>query len=179
MQTQSQTIRETVGVYADPESLGQAADRLAQAGFPSERVTLLTTENSVETHLDHLFERGRDDKEHAFKPRGEGDDATHGLGRGLAFTGQTAAAGAVVATAAAIGGPVAVGLAGAAAVGAVGATMMAIINQDAASDLQQHLDQGHLLLCARVDDDREEQAARDALQANSLALHELEISRKD
>ncbi len=176
---QSSTIRETVGVFADPKSLETAAESLAQAGFSDDRLTLLTTDHSVRKHLDHLFESAGDDSAPAFKPRGEGDDATHGIARGLAFTGQTVAAGAVVASAAALGGPVVVGLAGAAAVGAAGAAMMAIISQDDAADLQQHLDQGHLLLCARIEQDAEEMAAKAALEDNSLDVRVLEFSIGD
>ncbi|TVS16029.1 MAG: hypothetical protein EA417_11730 [Gammaproteobacteria bacterium] len=173
------TIREAVGVFADPKSLETAAERLAQAGFSDDRFTLLTTDSSVKEHLDHLFESTGDESSPTFSPRKEGDDATHGIGRGLAFTGQTVAAGAVVATAAALGGPVIIGLAGAAAVGAAGAAMIAIISQEDADDLQEHLDQGHLLLCARIEDEADEQAAKAALADNSLDVRILEFSAAD
>jgi len=177
-QSEPQTIREAVGVFADPDSLEQATKRLAQAGFDEHRLTLLTTDSTVEAHLDHLFESSRGEGEAAFTPRKTGDDASHGIGRGLAFTGQTVAAGAVVASAAALGGPVVIALAGTAAVGTVGAAMVAIIAQGDARDLQEHLDQGHLLLFARIDEEADESAARDALQANSLDVRIIEISSK-
>ena len=173
------TIREAVGVFADPKSLETAAESLTQAGFSDDRFTLLTTDGSVKEHLDHLFESTGDDSDSAFSPRKEGDDATHGIGRGLAFTGQTVAAGAVVASAAALGGPVVVGLAGAAAVGAAGAAMISVITQDDVDDLQEHLNQGHLLLCARLEDDADERAAKAALADNSLDVRILEFSADD
>ncbi|MCC5871605.1 MAG: hypothetical protein JJU22_04350 [Gammaproteobacteria bacterium] len=178
-QAQTNTIREAVGVFADPQSLETAADSLAEAGFSDDRFTLLTTDQSVREHLDHLFESAGDPSSPAFEPRKEGDDATHGIGRGLAFTGQTVAAGAVVASAAALGGPVVIGLAGAAAVGAAGAAMIAIINQNDVDDLQEHLNQGHLLLCARIEDAADERAAKAALSANSLDVRILEFSEDD
>lgn len=178
-QAQTRTIREAVGVFADPGSLERAAERLTLAGFGDDRFTLLTTDSSVEAHLDHLFEASDGKDAPAFEPRERGDDATHGLSRGLAFTGQTVAAGAVVASAAALGGPVVAAVAGAAAVGSVGVALTAIISQGDVADLQEHLDQGHLLLCARIEDDADERAARDALEENSLDVRMLEISEDD
>lgn len=177
-ETQPRTIREAVGVFADPDSLEQATERLAQAGFDENRLTLLTTDSTVEAHLDHLFESSRGEGDEAFAPRKTGDDAGRGISRGLAFTGQTVAAGAVVASAAALGGPVVIALAGTAAVGTAGAAMVAIIKQGDARDLQEHLDQGHLLLFARLRDEADESAARDALQENSLDVRIIEISNE-
>ncbi len=176
---QESIIREAVGVFVDPKSLETAAARLIQAGFSNDRITFLTTANSVKEHFDHLFEAEGDDSDPAFKPSSQGDNSTHGIGRGLAFTGQTVAAGAVVATAAALGGPLVIGLAGIAAVGAAGAAMIAVISQEDVDGLQQHLDRGHLLLSARIHDEAEETAAKEALAGNSMDVRILEFSADD
>ncbi len=178
-QAQTGKIREAVGVFVDPGSLERAAERLTLAGFSDDRLTLLTTDSSVKAHLEHLFEASEGEEGSAFEPRKQGDEATHGLSRGLAFTGQTVAAGAVVASAAALAGPVVAAVAGAAAVGSVGAALAAIISQDDAADLQGHLDQGHLLLLARIEDDADAQSAQDALKENSLDMRILEVSEDD
>ena len=170
------TIREAVAVYVLPGPLEEAARRLRRDGIDDERVSLLTSDNSVREHLQHLF-AAADDPE-GFQAREEVDDAGHGLSRGLVFTGQTAAAGALVVTAAAVGGPLLAGLAGAAAVGTAGAAAMAFIRQDDAHWLQEHLDQGHLLLCVRANGDDTDRLRR-LLEPDSAETRVVELQRDD
>ena len=176
---QDRKAREAVGVYVDSKSLAQAAKALVAAGFHPESVSFMSSVHTVRTHLHHLFEDSIDDSAVDFISRANDEDTAHGLSGGLVFAGHSAAAGALVVTAAAIGNPVLIAIAAAAAVGSVGATAETLISQNDTEHLQEQVNLGHLLLFARWDGAEAAQKAQDILRRDSLSARLIEFSPED
>lgn len=167
-------VTEVVGVFFDAKAMQAAANGLAAAGVAEDRISLLTSSDTVKERLDELFEASQE-REGDFEPRAGDDDAAHGFSRGLVFAGHGAAAGGLVVTAAALGGPILTALAAAAAVGSVGATVESVISQSDTQYLQEELNKGHILLFAGVDDAEQEARAKEILGHESLDLRVIEL----
>jgi hypothetical protein len=91
-------------------------------------------------------------------------DTVHGLIGSLFFVGMTVASGAIVASAAVLGGGLLAAIAGAATViGLVGGAMSLILHESDAEYLEEQVDEGHLLLFVRTKDAQQEKASVDIL----------------
>lgn len=165
-------IREAVGAFSQPENVRQAVKDLLHAGFDRAELGLLAGENIVETSLSDLYVRANpneadsDAPRIAFVSKESTEDTNHaGLGA-LAFLGAAGAAGAAVITAGIFGGALLTGAAGVAAVGAVGAIVGTVISKSDADQLEEQVDEGHILLFVRTTDAESERVAMEALAKN-------------
>lgn len=167
------TVREAIGVFVGADQVHAAIDDLLSAGFHQEAFGLLAGQYTVRQSLGEFYEqtnRFSDSAEApntAFVARESVGDTVHAYIGSLFFAGTTTAAGAVVASAAVLGGGLLAAVAGAAAIGAVGAAMSLIINQSAAEELEQQVEEGHLLLFVRVADAGQEEKAVEILRAHT------------
>lgn len=158
-------IREAVGIFFDADHLEQAIEELSAAGFDREELGLLASEYAVRQRLSHLYERTSEHPDvgnapaTAFVKKESIGDTIHGLAGSLFFVGSTTAAGAVVASAAVLGGGLLSAVTGVAAIGAIGAVMALLIHESDAEYLEEQVDEGHVLLFVRTPNaTREEQA---------------------
>ena len=166
-------IREAVGIFFTAQHLRDALKELLAAGFKPEELGLLASEVVVERSLGDLYARTN---EHEDSPRAPaiafigkesvGEPAS-ALGGGLFFVGTSGAMGAVVASAAVLGGALLAAVGGVVAVGLVGALVAKVIHQTDAEFLQQHVDEGHILLFVRMADATREQQVLDILTRQS------------
>jgi len=168
------TTREAVGIFMDAEHLNNAIGELLAAGFERDELGLLASEHAVQQKLGDVYTRIAEiqDSPHAsetaFVKNESVEDTVHGLTGGLYFVGGTAAMGAVVASSAIWGGPLAVAIAAAVAVGAVGALVEGIISKSDADFLREQLDDGRVLLFVRgIGDTASEKRAREILSRHA------------
>lgn len=166
------TVREAVGIFFDAEHLKGAMDELLALGFRYEELGLLASEHAVRQKLADFYTRTNALPDSpkapvtAFVRKESVGDTAQALGGSLFFAGTTGAMGAVVASAAVLGGSLLAAVGGAVAVGAVGAVVGAVIHQSDAEYLQEQVDKGHLLLFVRLID-----PARDQQALNVLSRH--------
>jgi hypothetical protein len=158
------TIREAIGIFHNTESLHGAIDELLAAGFTTEELGLLASEQVVENNLGSLYQRTNDNPESteapaiAFITRDTlGDAARTHLGS-MFFVGTGGLMGGLVATAAVVASPLLVAIGAVVGVGMVGAAAASFMHQSDAEYLQQQVDQGQILLFVRIDDARGPQA---------------------
>lgn len=150
---------EVVGTFFDVNNLKSAIMDLVGAGFHRTQMGMLASTEAVERSLGDFYTRATqideapDAPEVAFVARKVNDDTFRGLFGGLFFVGTTTLAGAIVASAAALGGAIAAVASGVAAVGIVGAAAGLAISKSDSDRLKEHLDEGHLLLFVRTADE--------------------------
>jgi hypothetical protein len=158
------TVREAVGIFHNADSLKEAINDLLDSGFRPDELGLLASEEVVERSLGDLYERTNENAASsqapaiAFIGRDSIGEAPRTLGGSLFFVGTSGAVGGVVASAAVFGGAALAAVGGLVGVGMVGALVAAFIHQSDAEYLQQEVDEGHILLFARIDSAREKQA---------------------
>jgi hypothetical protein len=146
---------EAVGIFMDADHLNKAIADLLASGFDRDALGLLASEHAVQQKLGNLYTRIKELQaspqapETAFVKNESVEDTMHGLTGGLYFAGGTAAMGAVVASSAVLGGPLAVAITAAVAVGAVGALVGGIISKSEADQLREQVDEGRVLLFVR------------------------------
>lgn len=163
------TVREAVGIFFDGEHLHEAVDDLVASGFSFEDLGLLAGQYTVRQRLGEFYSEvnvSADTSEGpstAFVAKKSMGDTIHAFLGTLFFVGTTAASGAVVASAAVLGGSLLPAVAGVAALGAIGGALALIIHQSDAEHLEEQVDEGHLLLFVRGDDAEEEARAIDIL----------------
>jgi hypothetical protein len=163
------TVREAVGIFFDSEHLHEAVDELMSAGFSFEDLGLLAGQHTVRQRLGEFYNEVNESADSsegpstAFVAEKSMGDTVHAFLGTLFFVGTTAASGAVVASAAILGGSLLPAVAGAAAVGAIGGALSLIIHQGDAEHLEEQVDEGHLLLFVRTTDADEESKAVDIL----------------
>lgn len=166
-------IREAVGVFFDSEHLKETINELQAVGFSRDELGLLASEYAVQESLGDLYIRTNQDEDSAQAPElafveMEADEQQkQSVGGGLAFVGTSGVVGAVVASSAFLGGALVAALSGVLAVGAVGAAAAAVINQSDAEYLQQHVDEGHILLFVRISDAAREDEVLDILRRHA------------
>jgi hypothetical protein len=159
--TQEAQVREAVGVFSAVEQLTNAVDELERAGFERSQLGILATEETVQEELGELYQRTNEvhDPESepaiAFVSRDAIGEAGESMRGGLYFVGISGVAGALVASSALLGGALIAALGGL----AVGT----IIHQSDANELQQRVDEGHILLFVRLPHGEREQQAKDIL----------------
>lgn len=168
----SATVREAVAIFHNADSLKHAINGLLAAGFDSEELGLLASAEVVERSLGDMYARANENSGSpdapaiAFVGRDVIGETPSAVGGSLVFMGTSGVMGAVVVSAAVFGGAVLAALGGIVGVGVVGALVASVINESDAKYLQKQVDEGHILLFARVAADREQQAM-DVLKQHS------------
>jgi len=180
------SIREAVGIFFSAEHLRDALKELLTSGFKSEELGLLASSVVVERSLGDLYARTNENHDSprapaiAFIGRESTGQAGSPLGGSLFFVGTSGAMGAVVASAAVLGGALLAAISGVVAVGVVGALVATIIHQSDAEFLQEHVDEGHILLFVRIGDVAREQLVLDILSKHSgteVKMYEVPIEQ--
>jgi hypothetical protein len=162
-------VREAVGIFFDSKHLHDAVDELASSGFNFDDIGLLAGQYTVKQRLGEFYNvvnESADTSEGpstAFVAEKSMGDTVHAFLGTLFFAGTTAASGAVVASAAVLGGSLLPAVAGAVALGAIGGALSLIIRQSDAEHIEEQVDEGHLLLFVRTEDADEETKAVDIL----------------
>jgi hypothetical protein len=165
-------VREAVGSFVDSDKVHEAIDELLSAGFSREELGLLAGEFTVRQSLGEFYTQTNqfaDDADApttAFVAKESVGDTVHAFIGTLFFAGSTVAAGAAVASAGILGGGLLAAVTGVAAIGAVGAVLARVIHESDAEELEQQVEEGHLLLFVRVRD-----SAREARAVEILGRH--------
>lgn len=178
-----QTVREAIGVFAEVEHLREAIDALIASGFDREKLGLLASEKVVKESLGEFYTKTNEAHGSSRAPAIAfvGNDALaeagQSLGGGLFFVGTAGVAGAIVTSAAVLGGTLLTAVGGALGVGLVGLAVSAVIHQSDADYLQQMIDEGRLLLFVRVDSSNEPQAKAilEQHQAIAVKVHDVPV----
>lgn len=166
-------VRQAIGIFFEREHLEEAIKDLRSSGFEHDQLGLLASEQTVEKSLSDIYIRTNDhhdaskEPKMAFASKESGGDNFWSMNGGLFFAGSTAATGAVVATAAVLGGPLFVAAAAAVGVGAVGAAAVNMMSKSDANYLAEQVAQGHMLLFVRVTGAAEESAAMQILSRHA------------
>jgi hypothetical protein len=172
-------VTEAVAVFEDVADLDAAVEKLKQAGFKKEEISLLATEAAVAKKLGHRYERVEeleDDPQaprEAYKTRASIGDSEGMIVGSLTYLPAVVAAGTVVASA----GVVAAAVTGTAIAGALIGTVLARwLDKHHAEHLQEQLDRGGLLLWVRTPDEDAERRALAILtrySAHDVHIHKL------
>ena len=168
--TTSSGSREAVGVFADAASLQSAVDELLAAGFSTEALNLLASEEAVEAKLGHKYQKvseledDPDAPRSRYEPLEEEERATigaFGLLGALGATGVVAASGGGLAAAL-----LAAGL-GAGTWGLLGELLAKFLGEEHAESVTEQIAHGGLLLWVRCADAEQEASAQDILERHS------------
>jgi len=166
----TQSVREAVGIFFESQHLHEAVDELKASGFDLADIGLLAGEYTVKQKLGDFYNAinesadSPDGPRTAFVADKSVGDTVHGFIGALFFVGTTVASGAIVASAAVLGGGLLAAVGGAVAlVGITGGALSLIIHESDAEYLEQQVDEGHLLLFVRTDDSEREKVALDIL----------------
>lgn len=166
-------IREAVGIFFGAEALRAAAEDLLASGFGRSELGLLAGEFAVKDKLGDIYaELGEsaDDPSapcNGFILNEAGTNTAHAVFGGLSLAGIAAGGGAVVATAAVLGGALAPAVVGVAAVASIGAIFSRTLHQSDAEHLEEEIEKGNLLLLVRTRDAAHEKSAVDILKKHS------------
>ena len=168
-----QTVREAVGVFDSADALQAAIDTLLSSGFHRSQLSLLASEEEIQSQLGDQYRKVTELADDPGIPRaayvsreaiGDGQGAKIGalayVGAGI-LMGPIAAAGgtlAAIATAAALGGG---------AGGAFGTWLARLLGQHHAQRIEEHLRRGGLLLWVRTWDREDEETALYVLKRHS------------
>ncbi len=163
-------IREAVGVFSEVDEVRKVVAELLSAGFGPPEIGLLAGEHTVRQCLGEFYAQTNasadapDAPNTAFIGREAIGDSLHAYLGTLFYVGSTVAVGAAVASSAVLGGALLAAIAGATAVGAIGAVLALIIHESDAEELEEQVEEGHLLLFVRVHGAQEERWAMDILK---------------
>lgn len=169
----AEVVREAVGAFSSADAVQGAITDLAKAGFSTSEIGLLAGEHTVRQQLGDFYTRtnasagSADAPNTAFVAKKSIGDTMHALIGSLFFAGTTLAGGVAVASAAVLGGGLVAAATGVAAVGAMGAALALIVQESDAEELEQQVDEGHLLLFVRANDERDEQKAVEILSRHT------------
>jgi hypothetical protein len=178
------TVREAVGVFADPAALERAVDELEIAGFDRAALSVLATDETIKDRVGHLYRNVAEIEDNRHVPqaafaemdsRVEGEAAAVGIpfyigsvaGAGVTAVGLGATAAATVA------GAVVGGVAGA----GLGAVLAGAMIRRRAEQVKEQLAQGGMVLWVSVRDPDAERRAVQILQnvgARDTHVHEFE-----
>ncbi len=175
----SETIREAVAVFHDPDAMEKAIAELESRGIDRAEISLLARDEIVEKKLRHRYEKVEDLKDSPDTPRRAYIDKTmiteaqSGLVGGLFYVGAIAAAGASVATGGSL--PLILGatLAAGGAGGAVGGVIAKAVDKEERAELRAQLDRGGLLLWIRLREDRQDDTVLSSLRGNGATYAEV------
>lgn len=181
------TVREVIGIFHNADSLKDAIYDLLGSGFKAEELGLLASAQVVESSLGDLYERTNNNSASsrapaiAFVGRDSIGEAPRTFGGSLLFIGTSGAMGGVVASAALFGGAALAAVSGIVGVGLVGALVATFIHQSDAEYLQQEVDEGHMLLFARIAgiDTAREQLVMDILKKHNgldVKMYDIPVS---
>lgn len=172
-ESNTQTVREAVGIFHDAATMQKAIDDLLSSGFALGEISLLAGEDAVREKLGHMYSRVEETEDDPEIPRtayvmpetvGDAEGAVIGT---LLYVGAVATAGAVVASggtlAAVIGAAAAAGAGG----GVIGAILARVIEKHHADQINKQLDHGGLILWVLVRDDEHEAKAVNILKRHS------------
>lgn len=182
--TDTATVRVAIGVFSDAKNLQSAIDELQHAGFQHDELGIMASESVVKEQLGDVYQRtteGPDPEKSpaiAFINRDSIGEAGEVMSGGLYFIGTSGLAGAMVASAALLGGALTAALGGILGVGLVGLAVGSMINQSDADEIQQRVDEGHILLFVRLAPGAQEQRAKDILDrydSTEVKVHEIPI----
>ncbi|MEZ5491115.1 MAG: hypothetical protein R3F50_12465 [Gammaproteobacteria bacterium] len=171
-QQTAKPIREAVGIFFDSHKLEETIKDLQESGFQHDEIGLLAGKFTVREKLGHLYEEINEDADSsgapdtAFVAKESVGDTVHALLGTLYLTGAAVAGGAVVASAGILGGAIAAAAATTAVFSGVGALLAVIIHESDAEYLEEQVDEGHLLLFVRTQDEE-----REELAVNILSRH--------
>ncbi|MGD2166568.1 MAG: hypothetical protein PVF63_00590 [Gammaproteobacteria bacterium] len=167
------TVREAVGAFVGADKVREALEDLESSGFHPEEFGLLAGEYTVREALGDFYEQvnqfsdSADAPTTAFVAKESIGDTVHAYLGALMYAGSAGVAGAAVASAAILGGGLLAAVTGAAAIGAVGAVLALIIHESDAEELEQQIEEGHLLLFVRTRDAEHEKLAVEILQRHT------------
>jgi hypothetical protein len=162
-------LREVVGVFFDGDSLEKAIDQLKASGYTDNCLGLMAHSSTVSEKLGHLYDQVDWDSdsdstpETRFVEKQSAKSSANAFLGGLGIIASAAASGAVVASAAIVAGPVGAATAGAAVVGGIGALASTIISESDSQQLQNWLEEGHMLLFVRPNDSKQEEETREII----------------
>ena len=172
-QSHNPVIREAVGVFVDADRIHGAMEELVAAGFRHQELGLLASEFAVRESLGDFYTQTNqfaddaDAPNTAFVAKESVGDTVHAYLGSLFFAGTTVAAGAAVASAGVLAGGLLAAVTGAAALGAIGAALALIIRESDAEELEQQVEEGHLVLFVRTKDQAHEKRAAEILQRHT------------
>lgn len=183
--TKEPTVREAIGVFAEVEPLREAIDSLLADGFQRESLGLLASEKAVKQSLGEFYTRTNESHDSqgapaiAFVGKDALAEAGQSLGGGLFFIGTAGVTGALVTSAAVLGGALLTAIGGVIGVGLVGLAVGSVIHQRDADFLQHQIDEGRLLLFVRVDPGNEKRAVSILEQnhATAVKVHEVAVKQ--
>ncbi|MES2627199.1 MAG: hypothetical protein V4628_18075 [Pseudomonadota bacterium] len=185
MTTQSKepTVREAIGVFSEVELLREAIDTLIANGFEREKLGLLASEQVVKRSLGDFYADTNESHDSnrapaiAFVGKDALGEAGQSLGGGLFFIGTAGVTGALVTSAAVLGGALLTAVGGVVGVGLVGLAVSSIIHQSDAAFLQHQIDEGRMLLFVRVNTGNEQQAVHilEQHKATAVKVHEVAV----
>lgn len=168
-------VKEAVGVFSDAKQLTNAIDELERTGFERSQLGILATEDTVKEELGELYHRTNDihdpkkEPAIAFVSRDSIGEAAESMKGSLYFVGMSGVAGAIVASSAVLGGALVAAVGSVVGVGLVGLAVGAMIHQSDANELQQRVDEGHILLFVRLPHGEREQQAKNILARYSTS----------
>jgi len=173
MREKATPLQEAVGIFFGSEPLRAAVEDLLASGFDRSQIGLLAGEFTVKDKLGDIYAELNESADDPSAPRTKfilkeaGTDTVHSLFGGLFLAGIAAGGGAVVASAAVLGGALAPAVAGVAAVASIGAVFSRILHQSDAEHLEEEIEKGNLLLLVRALDAAQEKSAVDILRKHS------------
>jgi len=166
-------IREVAGAFFELDVLQDAVEELLASGFKRESISMLAGEHKIGDELGDYYTRvnqfssGPDAPQTAFVANEAMGDTMHALFGSLYFLGATIAAGAVVATAGAMAGAISAAMAGTVAIGSIGAILAGIVHESDAEEIEQQIDEGHLVLFVRTRNVEQEKLAVEIMQRHA------------
>lgn len=177
-------VREAIGVFSEEKPIKNAIDELLRAGVERSQLGILASEHAVQAKLGDYYRR-TDEKQDpekapaiAFVNRDSVGEVGESMGGSLYFIGTSGLAGAIVASSAIIGGAMTAAAGGIIGLGLVGLVVASIISQSAADELQQRVEEGHILLFVRLADKAQAQQTIDILSrfsASEVKVHEVNV----
>lgn len=172
-------MREAVAVFKDAASLETAVAELRDSGFAQDDISILAGSETVESKLGHVYTKVEeledvpDAPREAFIPAKELAGHERTLTGALTILPTLAAAGVVVAST----GGIAALVAGTAVAGAlIGTAFSGFMDSQHASNLENQLETGGVLLWVRTPDAAAEQKAVEILEryaAEDVHIHDL------
>src|SRR5687768_858923 len=177
-------VREAIGVFAEVDPLKEAIDSLIAAGFARDKLGLLASEQVVKQSLGDFYTQTNESHDShrapaiAFVGKDALGEAGQSLGGGMFFVGTAGVTGALVTSAAVLGGALLTAVGGVVGVGLVGLAVSSIIHQSDAESLQHQIDEGRMLLFVRVEPGNEESAKNILEQHNASAVKVHDVAVK-
>jgi hypothetical protein len=180
------SVREAVGVFADPAALERAVDELEIAGFDRAAISVLATDETIKDGVGHLYRNVTEIEDNRHVPQAafaemdsriEGEAAAVGI---PFYIGSVAGAGV---TAVGLGATAAATVAGAVVGGVAGAGLGAVLTSAMiwrrAQQVKEQLAQGGMVLWVSLRDaDAERRALQILEKAGARDIHAHEFERE-